>query len=61
MIATDFIQFGKIKPCRRIVEKASISTSWLPAHHQQRRGRHETVLHLHVHILGGRHMAWPPG
>jgi histidine triad (HIT) family protein len=21
----------------------------------------ETVPHLHVHILGGRHMAWPPG
>ena len=21
----------------------------------------ETVPHLHVHILGGRHMTWPPG
>jgi len=21
----------------------------------------ETVPHLHLHILGGRHMAWPPG
>ena len=21
----------------------------------------ETVPHLHVHILGGRHMDWPPG
>jgi len=21
----------------------------------------ETVPHMHVHILGGRHMAWPPG
>ncbi len=21
----------------------------------------ETVPHLHVHILGGRHMLWPPG
>jgi histidine triad (HIT) family protein len=21
----------------------------------------ETVPHLHIHILGGRHMAWPPG
>jgi histidine triad (HIT) family protein len=21
----------------------------------------ETVPHLHVHILGGRHMEWPPG
>ena len=21
----------------------------------------ETVPHLHVHILGGRHMRWPPG
>ena len=21
----------------------------------------ETVPHLHIHILGGRHLAWPPG
>jgi histidine triad (HIT) family protein len=21
----------------------------------------EAVPHLHIHILGGRHMAWPPG
>ncbi|HWA94356.1 MAG TPA: histidine triad nucleotide-binding protein [Terracidiphilus sp.] len=21
----------------------------------------QTVDHLHVHLLGGRHMAWPPG
>ncbi len=21
----------------------------------------QTVFHLHMHILGGRHMAWPPG
>jgi histidine triad (HIT) family protein len=21
----------------------------------------QTVDHLHIHILGGRHMAWPPG
>lgn len=21
----------------------------------------ESVQHLHVHILGGRHMSWPPG
>jgi histidine triad (HIT) family protein len=21
----------------------------------------ETVPHLHVHVLGGRHLAWPPG
>lgn len=21
----------------------------------------QTVFHLHVHVLGGRHMAWPPG
>lgn len=21
----------------------------------------QTVFHIHLHILGGRHMAWPPG
>lgn len=26
-------------------------------------GRHggQTVFHLHLHVLGGRHMTWPPG
>ena len=26
-------------------------------------GKHggQTVFHLHVHLLGGRHLAWPPG
>lgn len=21
----------------------------------------QTVFHLHIHLLGGRHLAWPPG
>jgi histidine triad (HIT) family protein len=21
----------------------------------------QTVQHLHLHVLGGRHMTWPPG
>jgi histidine triad (HIT) family protein len=21
----------------------------------------QTVFHIHLHVLGGRHMAWPPG
>lgn len=24
-------------------------------------GAGQTVFHLHVHVLGGRHLAWPPG
>lgn len=26
-------------------------------------GRHggQTVWHIHLHVLGGRHLAWPPG
>ena len=33
----------------------------LPAGHQQRPGAGESVPHLHLHILGGSRMAWPPG
>jgi histidine triad (HIT) family protein len=21
----------------------------------------QSVFHLHLHVLGGRHLAWPPG
>jgi len=24
-------------------------------------GAGQTVFHLHAHVLGGRHLAWPPG
>lgn len=24
-------------------------------------GAGQTVFHLHVHVLGGRHLTWPPG
>ncbi|MDC3952824.1 histidine triad nucleotide-binding protein [Polyangium jinanense] len=46
---------------RRIAEDAGLSQSGfrVVVNHGQHAG--QTVHHLHVHVLGGRPLAWPPG
>ncbi|WP_437676020.1 histidine triad nucleotide-binding protein [Sorangium sp. So ce131] len=46
---------------RRVAEQAGIAESGfrIVVNHGANAG--QTVFHIHVHVLGGRPMAWPPG
>lgn len=46
---------------RRVAEDAGLSQSGFRVviNHGQHAG--QTVHHIHVHVLGGRPLAWPPG
>lgn len=43
-----------------IAEKAGLSNGYRLVINEGREGCQE-VLHLHIHLLGGRQMRWPPG
>ena len=44
---------------RRVAEAEGLSDYRLVANHGA--GAGQTVFHLHVHLLGGRGLQWPPG
>lgn len=45
---------------KRVAEKAGLSNGYRLVINNGPDGG-QTVYHLHLHILGGRHMGWPPG
>jgi histidine triad (HIT) family protein len=45
---------------KRVAEKAGLDNGYRVVINTGADGG-QTVYHLHLHILGGRHMAWPPG
>ena len=45
----------------RVAEKQGIAESGYRVVANVGRDGGQTVFHLHVHVLGGRPMAWPPG
>ncbi|MFQ4141173.1 histidine triad nucleotide-binding protein [Chlorogloeopsis sp. ULAP02] len=45
---------------KRVAEQAGLSEGYRVVINTGADGG-QTVYHLHLHILGGRHMAWPPG
>lgn len=45
---------------KRVAEEAGLKNGYRVVINTDADGG-QTVYHLHLHILGGRHMAWPPG
>ena len=52
---------GMLVASREIAEKLGIVESGYRLTINSGRDGGETVPHLHMHLLGGRHMNWPPG
>ena len=60
--ATDAELLGRmLVASREVAQKAGIVETGYRMVINSGRDGGETVPHLHMHLLGGRHMAWPPG
>jgi len=46
---------------QRVAREAKLETSGWRAVMNNGPGAGQSVFHVHVHVLGGREMAWPPG
>jgi histidine triad (HIT) family protein len=47
--------------CRQVAEQTGIAQSGFRVVLNTGGNAGQTVPHLHAHVLGGRHLAWPPG
>ena len=60
--ATDAELLGRmLVASREVAQKLGVVESGYRMVINSGRDGGETVPHLHMHLLGGRHMAWPPG
>jgi len=60
--ATDAELLGRmLVASREVAQKLGIVESGYRMVINSGRDGGETVPHLHMHLLGGRHMTWPPG
>jgi histidine triad (HIT) family protein len=50
-----------LEAAAQIADKKGIAESGYRVVANSGREGGQTVLHLHLHVLGGRHMTWPPG
>lgn len=60
--AEDALLLGKLLvAARRVAEETGVAQSGFRTviNHGQHAG--QSVFHVHVHVIGGRAMAWPPG
>jgi histidine triad (HIT) family protein len=47
--------------CTKVAQQKGISDAGYRLVTNTGRNAGQTVFHLHFHVLGGRHMSWPPG
>lgn len=47
--------------CTNVAKQKGLSESGYRIVTNTGRDAGQTVFHLHLHVLGGRHMSWPPG
>ena len=47
--------------CTNVAKQKGLSDSGYRIVTNTGRDAGQTVFHLHLHVLGGRHLAWPPG
>ncbi|MDF0676827.1 MAG: histidine triad nucleotide-binding protein [Nitrospira sp.] len=47
--------------CRKVANDKGLADSGFRLVANTGRNGGQTVFHLHFHVMGGRHMAWPPG
>lgn len=47
--------------CTKVAKDKGLSDSGFRLVANTGRNGGQTVFHLHFHVMGGRHMAWPPG
>jgi histidine triad (HIT) family protein len=57
----DAIIGAVIRAARDVAQQEGLSTRGYRLVFNTGRDANNTVPHLHVHVLGGRAMAWPPG
>jgi histidine triad (HIT) family protein len=59
---TDAAMMGKItRFASELAEREGIASSGYRLVVNTNADAGQTVFHLHLHLLGGRHMGWPPG
>jgi histidine triad (HIT) family protein len=47
--------------CKKIAHRQGLGESGYRVVTNVGRDAGQTVLHMHLHVLGGRHLSWPPG
>jgi histidine triad (HIT) family protein len=47
--------------CREVAEKTGVAESGFRVVLNTNADAGQSVAHLHAHVLGGRHLSWPPG
>ncbi len=60
--AEDALLLGKLMlAAQRVAHEAQLETTGWRAVVNNGPGAGQSVFHVHVHVLGGRALAWPPG